>query len=522
MMKILLIAASLYVALAGPVEKRFGVPLTAELECLNGANFSTDANDCQIFYICDHLWPKIRRCAADTIWSPRDQRCMGKFSASNEICGYRAPQPLLPPGLEELSNIGLDQQWECRETGELIPYKGVCDGIVHCLDESDEQGCAAFCDANSCRLPDCKCADTQIPGGLVANDIPQMVLIGWDEALRVEDYNHLYQQIFKRVTPNRRREPRRNPNGCPITGTFFVSHQFTDYAAVQSMYAEGNEIAAHSISKQLPAAYWEKADANELQAEYANQRIQFSQLASVPPSRIVGMRAAYLQTSGDTTVDFAQNAGFAWDSSYPTPRMSPPLWPYTFDYKTFDQTADGDCPVPPCPTAPHRGFWEFPLVDWIDTNDTLCANVDSCYFPEDKDEALQLLRSNFARHYETNRAPFPLNLRARWFLDDGQHNMEALQEFMDDLAGRDDIYFVTYSQALEWMRDPVRLADLGRSTLFSCDYADRAPLCAHPNLCGYLNITHAPNDDEHPGDRFFQTCARCPDSYPWVDNPTGE
>lgn len=32
-----------------------------------------------------------------------------------------------------------------------------------------------------------------------------------------------------------------------MTGTFFVSHQFTDYAAVQSLYTEGNEIATHSV-----------------------------------------------------------------------------------------------------------------------------------------------------------------------------------------------------------------------------------------------------------------------------------
>lgn len=57
----------------------------------------------------------------------------------------------------------------------------------------------------------------------------------------------LRQKVFKRVTANRRREPRVNPNGCPAVGTFFVNHQFTDYAALQSIYSEGNEIAAHSI-----------------------------------------------------------------------------------------------------------------------------------------------------------------------------------------------------------------------------------------------------------------------------------
>lgn len=272
----------------------------------------------------------------------------------------------------------------------------------------------------------------------------------------------------------------------------------------------------------MPAAFWATITENELAAEYAGEKILFRQLASIPDDRIRGMRAAYLQTSGDSTIRFAQENGFAWDSSYATPRNDPPYWPYTFNYKTFDYSRYGDCPIPPCPTSAHNGFWEVPLVDWIDTNDTLCENVDSCYFPNDKEESLQLLRQNFARHYSTNRAPFPINLRARWFLDDGQHNLEALQEFLDELSRKNEVYFVTYTQALAWIQNPVRLADLSRSNMFACDFSDRTPLCAHPNLCGYFNITYAPNDEEHPGDRFFQTCGSCPDVYPWYDNPSGE
>ncbi|XP_014672167.1 PREDICTED: uncharacterized protein LOC106812730 [Priapulus caudatus] len=109
-----------------------------------------------------------------------------------------------------------------------------------------------------------------------------------------------------------------------------------------------------------------------------------------------------------------------------------------------------------------------------------------------------------------------------WFLNDGYYNMEALQEFLDAIQEQPDVYMVTYSQALDWIKNPVRAADISSSGMFGCDYADRTPLCAHPNLCGYLNVTYAPNDEEHPGDRFFQTCSECPEVYPWVDNPAGE
>lgn len=51
-----------------------------------------------------------------------------------------------------------------------------------------------------------------------------------------------FPQIFKRMSSRRRRRPRRNQNGCPIVGTFFVSHDYTDYTVIQSLYFEGHEI----------------------------------------------------------------------------------------------------------------------------------------------------------------------------------------------------------------------------------------------------------------------------------------
>jgi hypothetical protein len=57
----------------------------------------------------------------------------------------------------------------------------------------------------------------------------------------VSDLNKgLYKDIFS--------NHRNNPNGCPITATFYISHEWTDYSHVQNIYADGHEIASHSIS----------------------------------------------------------------------------------------------------------------------------------------------------------------------------------------------------------------------------------------------------------------------------------
>ena len=68
---------------------------------------------------------------------------------------------------------------------------------------------------------------------------PQLVMLTFDDS--VNDLNRdLYKEIFQ--------DYRRNPNGCPISATFFVSHEWTDYSQVQNLYANGHEIASHSIS----------------------------------------------------------------------------------------------------------------------------------------------------------------------------------------------------------------------------------------------------------------------------------
>ena len=43
-------------------------------------------------------------------------------------------------------------------------------------------------------------------------------------------------------------EHRKNPNGCPIHATFYISHEYNNYQYVQKLWNGGHEIAAHSIT----------------------------------------------------------------------------------------------------------------------------------------------------------------------------------------------------------------------------------------------------------------------------------
>jgi hypothetical protein len=65
---------------------------------------------------------------------------------------------------------------------------------------------ATRCDPNVCRIPDCYCGGTEIPGGLHKDDIPQFVLLTFDDAV-----NDLNKEFFARLFKDRF-----NPNDCPI------------------------------------------------------------------------------------------------------------------------------------------------------------------------------------------------------------------------------------------------------------------------------------------------------------------
>jgi hypothetical protein len=62
------------------------------------------------------------------------------------------------------------------------------------------------CDPSYCRLPDCYCGGEQIPGGYRPEEIPQFVLLTFDDAV-----NGLNQKFFQELFKDRL-----NPNGCPI------------------------------------------------------------------------------------------------------------------------------------------------------------------------------------------------------------------------------------------------------------------------------------------------------------------
>ena len=202
-------------------------------------------------------------------------------------------------------------------------------------------GPATPCSPDVCKLPDCRCSGTDIPGNLPKEKVPQMVMLSFDGAIDQQAYSS-YLELFG--DPDGKLK---NPNGCNATANFFVRHMYTRYRMVQELYHNRHDIADNTISHRIPSTWWKSASYIPLLEEIAGQREILRKWGQVEAEDVVGYRAPFLQTAGNTLYKVLYDYKFLYDSSMPTQEyMDPPMWPYTLDYLSTQE-----CVIPPCPTG---------------------------------------------------------------------------------------------------------------------------------------------------------------------------
>jgi len=354
------------------------------------------------------------------------------------------------------------------------------------------------CNPDACKLPNCLCGSTDPPGGLNPKEIPQLVLLTFDDAVSIQN-SHFYEQAFN---------GRKNPDGCPIGTTYFLSHDNTNYSAVHDLWARGHEIALHSITHQPPTEHWRDMTVEGHMEEFADEEVIISNFAQIPIDELKGLRIPFLQLSGDNSFEMMQKAGLKYDCSWPTQAfIDYGFWPYTLDYQSVQ-----DCHLPPCPMSSFPGKWVVPMVDWRDLEGQSCAMVDACrIIPKETDEIVAWMIENFNRHYNGTRSPFGFFVHAAWFLQTPIH-FEAYLKFIDYLQTLKEVYIVSIQRALEWVQKPSTLDNLKNSW----------PKCqaVRQNTCK----THTCELNKGEQEKRWMTHCKlgCPAVYPWLGNPLGE
>ena len=213
----------------------------------------------------------------------------------------------------------------------------VCASLV--LQTAHGNGSAEPCNPDVCKLPACFCSGADIPGNLSASAIPQIVMISFNSAVNSLTYDYAELVLKAGI---------KNPNGCGITGTFFVSHEYTDYRDVMAIRNQRNEIAVNTVSASShPVSWWAEATKEQWKAEIGDMKEILRVWGQIEAGSIVGFRAPEIQVGGNNEFGALHDLGFLYESSMPTQKKpTRPMWPYTLDYSSTQ-----DCVIPPCPTG---------------------------------------------------------------------------------------------------------------------------------------------------------------------------
>jgi hypothetical protein len=488
----------------------------------------TTEGDCRDVVRCDRagIAGTIRlasvKCPSGLSFDLERQTCDWKAKVDN--CDRLSKPRLVKPNFNTEEPVCPDGQLQCGN-GECLDKQLFCDQTPDCNDGSDENACsvdedpnkAEICNPSECLLPDCFCSadGTQAPGveggKLEVSNLPMMITFTFNGAVNEENVR-VYDKLFH--------DERLNPNGCTAKATFFVSHKYSNYSAVQELHRKGHEIGVFSITNDVNPNYWTEGNYDTWLAEMAGSRLIIERFANITDGTVVGVRAPYLRIGGNEQFKMMTDQFFAYDSSITAPLGRVPIWPYTLDYR-MPHKCHGNSGN--CPSRSHP-IWEMPINELdrrddpdFDENLTGCHLVSSCSNIYRTDSFRQLLQHNFERHYGSNKAPLSLSFDPSWLISN-KGFADVVDAWIDHvLATYNDVYFVTELQVIQWMQNPTGTQSLRDFQEWKEKCAVKGqPLCSLPNPCPL-------NTRELPGETLrLHTCVECPKNYPWIQDPTGD
>lgn len=95
-------------------------------------------------------------------------------------------------------------------------------------------------------------------------------------------------------------------------------------------------------------------------------------------------------------------------------------------------------------------------------------------------------------------------------------DVPGFQKFVDELLRLPDVYFVSYSEVIDWIKRPTPVVQLDKFQPWQCHrvFDECEIACTKPNTCKLSSKVL-----EH--DKYMITCNECPKSYPWIRNEFG-
>ncbi|RKP16549.1 hypothetical protein ROZALSC1DRAFT_31529 [Rozella allomycis CSF55] len=160
---------------------------------------------------------------------------------------------------------------------------------------------------------------------------------------------------------------------------------------------------------------------------------------------MVGFRAPFLQLNVNT-VDALKKNSFLYDSSVPADYEANNIWPYTLDNGYVQTKCDNEI----CKGfGKFPGLWNVPMWNIYSTSNARLTSMDYV----DNDMYGSFMKT-FNEKYNGNRSPMGIFLHPAWLIG-SDDNVRALNKFIKEVTKKDDVFFVTNRQLIEYMKNPV-------------------------------------------------------------------
>ena len=308
---------------------------------------------------------------------------------------------------------------------------------------------AKYCiQEKNCKLPTCLCRSLSPPGGIPVGQVPQMVYFTFDGPL-TQNSHSFYSKIFN--------NQRLNPNGCPISATFFVPKSGNFIPYLVSHMKNRLEIALQGDGHQSHLSSGGYDIFKELQY----------MLTKLPVRPISGWRSPSMKPYGEAQYQSLLDNQMLYDSTLTTKTASGDLpWPYTLDFGWKD-----GCPVRGCPWKRYPGLWEIPVKPLLDVKELYpCVYADGCMNnPWTEQDTYDYLMANFMKYYRGNRSPMSVSFRQNWFYHPVYRpNVRGLIRFIDQLLTMDDVYIVSIRQLIQWLQQPTPINKMKSFVPWQC------------------------------------------------------
>ncbi len=353
------------------------------------------------------------------------------------------------------------------------------------------------------------------PGGLNKNEVPQFVVIGFDDNTEAGPMKWMIDFMKDKKNPKGVGNPL-TYDGSPARTSFYMSPQysFNNQAlkdVIKSAYDAGHEIGNHT--KTHPHNYkmspeWTIEEILMTEAEWTpeiNDCNDWLVSSGVSKKDITGFRNPFLETSA-STFNTLNTLKFVYDCSLeegfqPGSNGKNHVWPYTLDWGSpgnkilvewgsksavpniagLWEVPNYAMTVPPDEVASKYGFDSGlrtrmnQTQDWFDVTGGKVTGFDynlwgltaEGAFALKANEVCAIMKYTLDLRYENNRAPFMTGAHTQFYEDSWSsvnatnattaEMKEAMEDFIDYALTLDDVRVVTAIDIIEWCRNPIKL-----------------------------------------------------------------